>query len=120
MVEKDLVSATVYYEGQKTLFMGLKETFESLSLVGLSKNSTVEEYAEAVIKNNKADYEIQKDDDLVYFTYEKESNGKKYYYLSALVKGSDAFWLTNFACNESDKDKYKSKFIKWAKTIKVD
>lgn len=112
MVEKDLASSTVYFEGQRVLVSGIKETFEALEVIELSKDSTIEEYAQAVLANNKAEYEIKTDGDLKYFTYENEFSGKPFYYFSAFVKGSDAFWLVNFACETSNKEEYNPYFIK--------
>lgn len=119
-VEKSIVSQTAYFEGKESLFSALKEEFTTLSVVNLGKDSSLKEYAEAVIKNNKADYEIVEKDGLTYFEYEKSLSGKKYYYLASIYKTDDAFWLVNFACDSSNKAKYQPLFIRWAKTVKFD
>ena len=49
--EKDLVSATVYFESMDAIVTGLKEEFSTLEAAGLTKDSTVEDYA-------KADYQL--------------------------------------------------------------
>ena len=40
--EKSLASATVYYESPTAIVTGLKETFTTLSQVGLDKNSSLD------------------------------------------------------------------------------
>lgn len=118
--EKSLASTTVNLESDEALFSALKETFDSLSAVGIDQNSTVEDYAKAVLANNQVDYEIQTKDDLTYFTYENEANGKTFFYLSSLYKADDAFWLINFACDKNNRDKYEILFLKWASTVKFE
>ena len=120
MVKKDILAANIYYEGQKVVFSAIKETFETLEQVEINKDSTIGEYLDAVMAANKSDYEILKDDGLIYFTYEKEVSERNFYYLSSVVKGNDAFWLTTFACESKNKAEYALKFIEWSKTIKVD
>ena len=71
-------------------------------------------------ENNKADYELQKEDSLRYFTYEKEVSGKNYFYLSAVAKSNDSFWLLTFASDVKDRDKYEPLFKTWAKSVKFE
>ena len=51
--KKDLASVTVYYESEYAIVTALKESFTTLETVGLNSNSSIEDYAKAVIKNNK-------------------------------------------------------------------
>lgn len=74
--EKDLVSATVYFESMDAIVTGLKEEFSTLEAAGLTKDSTVEDYAKAVTTNNQKDSEIKTEDGLTYFTYTSDVNGK--------------------------------------------
>lgn len=115
--EKDLAAATVYYESNEVLLSALKENFEELEIVNIGENSTIEEYAQAVMENNKMAFELQNNNGLSYFTYEKEISGKKYFYLSSIFKTDDAFWLVSFACFSKEKDIYESTFIDWLNTI---
>ena len=62
--EKDLVSATVYFESMDAIVTGLKEEFSTLEAAGLTKDSTVEDYAKAVTTNNQKDSEIKTEDGL--------------------------------------------------------
>ena len=63
-------------------------------------------------------YDLIHEDNLYYYTYDYEINNNEYYYVSTIHKSDNAFWICNFACKKSDKDKYHDLFIKWAKTIK--
>lgn len=118
--EKSLASTTVYFESQTAIVTGLKETFSTLSQVGLDKNSSLQDYLKLVLKNNNKDESLKEDGDLVYFTYESNVSGKDFFYTAVGYKASDSFWLFNFACVADNKDIYASKFLDWAKTVKFD
>ena len=120
--KKDLASVTVYYESEYAIVTALKESFTTLETVGLNSNSSIEDYAKAVIKNNKqddADLQLSEDGNFAYFVYEKEVSGKEFYYTAVVYKADDAFWLVNFACEDKNKEEYSEKFIDWASTIEV-
>ena len=55
-----------------------------------------------------------------YFSYEKEVNGKKYFYLASVHKSTDAFYLVQYICLSKNKEKYEPKFLTWDKTVKFD
>lgn len=118
--EKDLVSATAYFESQEAIVTALKETYESLESVGITEESTIEDYANAVLTQNQASYDLKTDENLTYLTYESEVSGKDFFYLSTFYKSDEGFWLVSFACEEEDKEEYEPLFIKWAKTVNVD
>lgn len=59
MFEKDLASATVYYEGTSVIMSGLKETFDALSVVNLGKESTIADYIKVVEKNNGSTFDVK-------------------------------------------------------------
>ena len=116
--EKDLVSVTTYLESTDAIFTALKEEFVNLESVGINRNSTLRDYAEAVAYNNNlSSSNIIEQDGLVYFTYTREVSGKNFYYLATVYKSDDAFWLVNFACESKNKDSFEPKFIEWAKTV---
>ena len=120
--EKDLASQTMYLESKKVIFVALKEEFTNLSVVLTNPSSaTKEQYAKAVQRNNHLSCEIINDqyNGLLYFTYEKSVSGKDFFYFAVIEKGSDAFWLCQFACAVSEKDNYTPTFIEYAKTIQV-
>ena len=120
--KKDLASVTAYYESEYAIVTALKESFTTLEAVGLDSKSTIEDYANAVIANNKqadAKLEMSEDGKFAYFIYEKEVSGKDFYYTAIVYKAEDAFWLVNFACEDKNKETYSEKFIDWAKTVEV-
>ena len=117
LLEKTNENFEVYFETSDMIFMGNKETFEELSIINLDANSTLDEYLDLIISVNGESSGKLKDGDLNYFTYEREVNGNKFFYVGSVYKANDAFWLCNFACAYSDKDTYEDLFIKWAKTV---
>jgi len=118
--EKDLASVTAYLESNKAIISFIKEDFSTLEVVEITKDSTLDTYAKAVLENNKLTSEMKTQKDYQYFTYEKSASGKDFFYTSAVFKTDDAFWLVNFACEVKDKDTYKTEFLKWADTIKFE
>lgn len=118
--EKSLASTTVYFESQTAIVTGLKETFQTLSQVGLDKNSSLQDYLKLVLKNNNKEETLKEEGNLVYFTYESNVSGKDFFYTTVGYKANDSFWLFNFACETKNKDNYASKFLDWAKTVKFD
>ena len=118
--EKSLASTTVYFESQTAIVTGLKETFTTLSQVGLDKDSSVNDYLELVLENNQKEENLKEDENLVYFTYEANVSDKDFFYTTVGYKANDSFWLLNFACEKENKDTYASEFLKWAKTVKFD
>lgn len=120
--EKDLASVTTYLESEKVIVTALKEEFSILGTAGISEDSSLDDYAEAVAKNNNLTIDLKEinNTDYKYFTYERTNSGKTFYYMGVVLKSNDSFWLVNFACEKKNKDEYHDKFVNWAKTIKVD
>lgn len=120
--EKEIATATNYYESMEAIVTALKEEFTLLEAIGIDKDSTMEEYAELIAYNNKKDFEFKKNEnsDYLYFTYDSTVNGKDFYYYGVIKKGSDSFWLINLACQKEKEKEFQPKFEKWASTIKVD
>lgn len=122
-VKKDIVSATYYYESMNSIAMALKEEFSNLEVVGLTEDSSIEDYTKVVLANNKMSEDNLKysdDNKYIYFEYEKEVSGSNMYYLAVVKKGSDAFWLMNFACKADQKADLQDNFHEYASSIKVD
>lgn len=117
--EKNLASQTAYYESLSAIVTVLKEEF---SLVAGFENYTLNQYTAAVLTQNKLQSTINKPEGKSYysFSYEKTVNGKDFYYFATTFKASDAFWLIQFACVTSDKDKYQADFEKWADSVTFD
>ena len=115
--EQELVSQTAYYVSMKSIVTMLKEEF-SLFKGTEYENMTLNEYAKLVITANSLTATAAEEDGLVYFTYEKSNNGKDYKYYATVFKGTDAYWLIQFACEVDDFDKFLPDFQKWAKSVK--
>lgn len=120
--KKDMIAFTAYWESSYAIVTTLKENFSDLGALGIGASATLGEYMQVIITvNNYTGKEIQNSADgkFVYFTYEATVSGRDYFYLATAAKGSDSFWLTNFACETKNKDKYQEKFLSWAATIEV-
>lgn len=109
---------TVCYETATVAVFVLKEAFTLQAGLG---DKTVEEYAAMVKQSNAArnPSDISTENGLVSMEYSftNESTGDTYKYFSTMFKGSDAFWLVQFACKEASYDANKSDFIGWAKSV---
>ena len=114
--EKDLVSLTAYYESTDSIVTALKEEFSQVEGFG---NYTLAEYTDLVKQANKLSAAVssREGQDYQYFTYEKSVSGKTFFYLATTHKASDAFWLIQFACDVSDKEKFTDTFLGWADTV---
>ncbi len=108
-----------YFMSNNSSVAVLKEDFELLKKVNLTSESTLEDYAKAVLRANNKEAIIIAEENFSYFTYNKTINTVKFFYLAAVKKGNDGFWLINFMCLDEDKDKLKDEFLKYARTIEV-
>ena len=108
-----------YFMSNNSSVAVLKEDFELLKKVNLTSESTLEDYAKAVLRANNKEAIIIAEENFSYFTYNKTINTVKFFYLAAVKKGNDGFWLINFMCLDKDKDKLKDEFLKYARTIEV-
>ena len=115
----ELESVTYYYESDEALVTALKESFEDLSIVGISKDSTIEDYVKLIIESNEKDDHYELKGNYAYFEYEATVDGSDFYYIAVTYKGKDAFWLVNFMCTKEDKNNYKNKFLDWADSVEV-
>ena len=91
----------------------LKEDFSLKE--GLAEES-IDEYIKGVIKNNKhIGVEPQTKDGLYFYEFSRDGRC----IISYSYKGSDAFWIVQFICNQKDKDTLTDIFFLWAKSVKV-
>ncbi len=115
----DLESVNYYYESNDALVTALKESFEDLSTLGISKDSTIEDYVKLIIESNEKDDHYELKDNYAYFEYEATVEDNDFYYIAVTYKGKDAFWLVNFMCTKEDKSYYKKKFFEWADSVEI-
>lgn len=115
--EQNIVTQTAYYVSTDSVVTCLKEEF---SLMAGFEDYTLAEYTDMVFYNNSLDADVNSregENYYLWFTYEKTVSGKDFYYLSTTFKASDAFWLIQFACETSDKEKFTDTFLGWADSV---
>ena len=110
--ESDIITQTAYYASLEAIVTALKEDG---SIIG---DCTVTEYAEMICEVNKFDPDsVVTKDGYAEFTYEKELNGKEFYYYARCLHDGKDFWLFQFACETKNTEKYTPLFEKWASSI---
>ena len=113
--EKDVFGYTYYLQSTDSMMAAAKEEFDGTIL---TSETTLEEYTRLVLKANNYYYtQSTRDDKYNYFTFSKTVSGKRHFYVATIHKADGALWLIQFGCNESDKDEFEEKFLKWADTV---
>ena len=115
----ELAGFTYYYESSDVIVTALKESFTSLKSLGVNNETTLEEYTKLILTSNNKEEELKTRNDYMYFEYTSTVDGDDFYYIAATYKSDDAFWLINFMCMKSDKNKFKEKFLSWADTVEL-
>lgn len=116
-VQDDMSGFLAYLENGEVGITVAEETFTDLESIGLNSESTLEDYAAAVMASNDSEYELNKAKNYIYFYYDSTVDNIDYHYMGILLKGDDEFYLINFFCFKKDSEKYDSVFKKWADTI---
>ena len=111
-----MVSYTACYDSQDVAIFALKEEF---TMFENAESISLADYAQAVIDNNSLDATVCTADERTFFEYQAHTNGKDYSYYSVVFKGTDAFWLIQFACETDAYAKLYSSFTNWAGTVTV-
>ena len=65
--QKEMDGYLAYLESKEVGITFLEETFTDLETIGLNKDSTLEDYANAVKESNNANYEIKEGNNYLYF-----------------------------------------------------
>lgn len=113
--EQNIVTHTAYYVSTSSIVTALKEDGTTIA------DYTVKDYAELICTvNNFSTDIVSAKDGYAEFTYEKEANGKDYYYYARCFKNGTDFWLIQFACETKDKDDFTELFDKWASSVKFE
>ena len=111
--EQELVTHTAYYVSQKSIVVILKENDPLLN------NYTLKKYAELVCTANNLDEStIRSKNNYVELTYEKDLNGKEYYYYYRCYKNGNDFWSVQFGCETKNTEELQPFFEKWADTFR--
>ena len=102
----------------ESIIMGLKEEKSTfVEVYGVSP--TLEGYTELVILNNGIDVDVTYESGIPTFTFISNVNGINYKYAAATFESKDAFWLLQFACEESNFDSLYETFIQYLTTVTV-
>lgn len=106
----------VFFFSMREAFSDLEEKYE------LREDASLVEYAQLVAVGNGIDTQlVVESKDKVYFAYStKSAEGTEHYFYATFKKGSDAFWLCQFACPADKYETMKENFDKWSDKIKVD
>ena len=115
----DMTGFLAYLENDEAGITVAEETFTDLEEIGLNSESTLDDYAAAVMASNDTDYELNRTNNYIYFYYDSTVDGTDYHYMSVLLKGNDEFYLISFFCFAEDSEKYDTIFRDWADTIVV-
>ena len=109
---------TVAYQSRGSVVLVFKEDFSTLESVGINADSTPEEYANAVFTAQQLQgIELQSEDGLLYFIYERSAGRTEYAYLATVHKSASAFWLIQFSCSADDFEEMRSEFVTFAQSI---
>lgn len=114
--EQTNTGATAYFFSNDVLVVGLKEEFSNFSNW---ENTTVEDYAALVLQANEMRADIQNDNGLIYFIYNKTISNRDYTYFATVHKGTEAFWLVQFACLSKDYDTLENAIRQYAASIQI-
>ena len=107
---------TAAYDSRDIAVFAIKEMISDLPG---GASLTLEDYGKLVLETNGLDTTLSKEGLLTYFVFEKDIDGAKYSYFSSVYKGSDAFWLFQFACKSSSFDGLKDDVISYASSVEV-
>ena len=117
--EKPVEGYTACYEALYVAVYLLKEPFSAFA--GF-ENYTIEEYEQLILKANASKNPASSKLDgvpVMEYTFKNEDTGVTYQYFAVMHKGSDGFFLVQFACAQEYYGEYKSHFEAWAKSIQV-
>lgn len=118
--ETTLENYFVGYDSQNVAVIVLKEDF---TLFDNAADITVNDYAKLVKANNAArnPSAIKTSDGIPSFeyTFKNVQEDTVYHYYATFFKGTDAFWMIQFASKDSEYAEQKENFENWAKTIQV-
>ena len=106
------------YDSTSVAVFVVKESFDIME--GFA-DYTIEQYANIVMYDcSDKNPSLHEKDGLSYIEYSFKNTdlNKTYNYLVALYKADTAFFMVQFACEESDYKEYKDYFLDRAKTVK--
>jgi len=112
---------TVCYDSNNMAVFALEETFDMFEAAGYSEMPTLEEYAELVAYANEVPASsVFSEDGLIGFSFSNIVAGEDYTYFAYTYKGSESFWLVQFAVFTEDAAEMQDKVVEFAKSVSVD
>ncbi len=115
--ESSYAGYDVVYESDDVAVFVLQEEFNSFE--GFA-DYTLEEYINLVMKaNSNHNPKLEKKEGITYMMYDSVIDGDIFTYWATAYKGSDAFWLVQFACLKEDLENQINFFEQTAKSIQV-
>lgn len=119
-VQKKQEGYTVCYDSASVAVLALRESF---SLQTGMKDWTLQYYADLVKSSNASHTPTTPkkvgDRMVMEHTFFNPDTNITYHYYTCMYKGSDAFWLVQFACNAKEIDQHKADMVKWADSVRV-
>lgn len=119
--KKDVIQAPFYLESQDHIFMGMRETKDSLSPYSIR---TLSEYMSAVLENGGVTAEIFTKDDgdvpYMYAYYSRTIGEMDFGYMLIVMEGENHFYTMNFGCLDEKLDDNKDQYFNWVRTITIE
>lgn len=97
---------------KKESFSLFEENDEELTL-------TIGDYGEKSIETQGLTAEVETEEDVTYYVYEKEVNGKAFTYLASLYLAGDGYITVSFACETKDFSQARPDFWHYAKSVSI-
>jgi len=119
-VENTQQGYTVCYDSNAVAVIALKEAF---TMMEGFEDWTLEAYADAIYQNNAANNPTTPtkvgDRMVMEYTFFNPDTDITYHYYTCMYKGSDGFWMIQFACDVNEIEEYKPYMIEWADSVRV-
>lgn len=118
---KDHISYTACYESQDLAVMVLKEEFSLFEGTEISAETTVEQYMDVIRRANALPemVSVVTSNNLCYLEYDRLANGKNYLYRAYGFKGTEGFWLVQFATTKENFANVSDQIHAYAQTVVV-
>lgn len=84
--------------------------------------TSLKDYADLVIANNKINTSAKEENGLLIFEWTAKNTAQdiNYKYLGVVYKDENHFWLVQFGCADYEYSHYRPKFMTWAKSVEFD
>ena len=109
---------TACYSSREVALYVMKESFADLPAA--TSELSAAEYGDRVVQGSGMEGVIREANGLTYseHTYTNTENGKTYHYYTAFFKSGDAFWILEFATEETGFAAQKANIVAWAKSVR--